>query len=217
MLATRGFLLADSHYHAGMKSPIARAVPAPLAQLIVSIGLSLGLLAAHPAHSAEPAPAALQSIERLDLPRYLGTWHEIARIPNWFQKKCVADTRAEYSLNPDDTVRVVNRCRIQGGELSEAVGEARRVGGPDSARLEVRFAPRWLSWLPLVWGDYWVVDLDPDYQLVAVSEPRREYLWVLARQPQVDPKAYEALLGRLRQQGFDLSRLQRSAQSPAQP
>ena len=185
------------------------------APVIAAIGLSL--LAAASAHSAEPAPAALQTIERLDLPRYLGTWHEIARTPNWFQKKCVADTRADYSLNPSGTVRVVNRCRTHDGELSEAIGEARRVGGPDSARLEVRFAPRWLSWLPLVWGDYWVVDLDPDYQLVAVSEPRREYLWVLARQPQVDPKAYEALLGRLQQQGFDLSRLQRSAQSPVQP
>ncbi len=200
-----------------MKPLIAHAVQASLAQAIAAIGLSLGLLAVAPAYSAEPAPAALQTIERLDLPRYLGRWHEIARTPNWFQKKCIADTQADYSLNPGGTVRVLNRCRTQDGELSEAIGEARRVGGSDSARLEVRFAPAWLSWLPMVWGDYWVVDLDPSYQLVAVSEPRREYLWVLARQPQVDPKAYEALLGRLRQQGFDLSRLQRSMQSPAQP
>jgi len=79
--------------------------------------------------------------------------------------------------------------------------------------LEVRFAPAWLSWVPMVWGNYWVIDLDPAYQLVAVSEPSREYLWVLSRTPTVDAAAYQALLGRLQAQGFDLSKLERSAQA----
>jgi len=72
----------------------------------------------------------------------------------------------------------------------------------------VRFAPAWLSFLPTVWGDYWVIDLDPDYSLVAVSEPAREYLWVLARTPEVEPAAYQALLQRLAAKGFDPARLQ---------
>ena len=174
----------------------------------------LALLVAGSAFGAGTEPAApLKTIDKLDLVRYLGTWHEIARTPNWFQQKCVSDTRAEYRPLDGDRVEVINRCRNADGSLNEAIGEARRVGGPDSARLEVRFAPAWLSWLPLVWGDYWVVDLDPEYQLVAVSEPKREYLWVLARQPQVDAQAYAALLGRLKQQGFDLSKLERSPQS----
>jgi apolipoprotein D and lipocalin family protein len=59
-----------------------------------------------------------------------------------------------------------------------------------------------------VWGDYWVIDLDEAYQLVAVSEPKREYLWVLSRTPKVESAAYEALLGRLKTQGFDLSWLE---------
>ena len=92
----------------------------------------------------------------------------------------------------------------------EALGEARQLGAADSPRLKVRFAPAWLGWLPLVWGDYWVIDLDDAYQLVAVSEPGRDYLWVLSRTPQVDAAAYEALLGRLAAQGFDLKRLERS-------
>ena len=71
----------------------------------------------------------------------------------------------------------------------------------------MRFAPAWLAWLPLVWGDYWVVDLDERYALAAVSEPKREYLWVLSRTPTVSPDAYDALLGRLKAQGFDLNRL----------
>ena len=178
---------------------------------------ALALLVAGSAHAAATEPAPLKTIERLDLVRYLGTWHEIARTPNWFQQKCASDTRAEYRPQSGDTVQVINRCRGADGQLNEAIGEARRVGGPDSARLEVRFAPAWLSWLPFVWGDYWVVDLDPEYQLVAVSEPQREYLWVLARQTQVDPQAYAALLGRLKQQGFDLSKLERSPQSAPPP
>ena len=66
----------------------------------------------------------------------------------------------------------------------------------------------WLSLLPFVWGDYWVIDLDADYQLVAVSEPRREYLWILSRSQTVDPARYAALLDRLRGMGFSLERLQ---------
>jgi apolipoprotein D and lipocalin family protein len=69
----------------------------------------------------------------------------------------------------------------------------------------VRFAPGWLSFLPMVWGDYWVIDLDPDYQLAAVSEPKREYLWILSRTPTVPRQAYAALLDRLARQGFDLA------------
>ena len=178
---------------------------------------ALALLAVGSALGATTEPAPLKTIERLDLVRYLGTWHEIARTPNWFQQKCASDTRAEYRPQSGGTVQVINRCRSADGQLTEAIGEARRIGGPESARLEVRFAPAWLSWLPFVWGDYWVVDLDADYQLVAVSEPQRQYLWVLARQPQVDAQAYSALLGRLKQQGFDLSKLERSPQSAPLP
>ncbi len=157
------------------------------------------------------AQAPLQAIERLDVDRYLGRWYEIARTPNLFQQKCASDISADYALSAGGSLRVVNRCRTVQGELIEAIGEARRVGATDSAQLQVRFAPAWLSWLPWVWGDYWVIDLDSDYQLVAVSEPQRRYLWVLARQPQVDQPAYDALLARLQHKGFDLGRLQRTA------
>lgn len=167
-----------------------------------------GARAADPA----PAPAPLQTIPRLDVQRYLGTWYEIAKYPNRFQRQCVSDTQARYTLLADGQLAVVNRCRQANGEMAEAVGQARQVGAADSPRLKVRFAPAWLSFLPMVWGDYWVIDLDPDYQLVAVSEPQREYLWILARRPQVEPAAYQALLGRLQAQGLDTGRLDMSPQ-----
>lgn len=178
-------------------------------------GLALALVLltplAAPAQTGAPH-GPLQAIERLDVERYLGTWFEIAKYPNRFQRQCVADTQAQYRQRDDGQLDVVNRCRQANGELTEAVGRARQLGAADSPRLEVRFAPAWLSWLPMVWGDYWVIDLDPAYRMVAVSEPKREYLWILSRSPAVDPVAYQALLGRLQAKGFDVSKLEPTAQ-----
>jgi apolipoprotein D and lipocalin family protein len=125
----------------------------------------------------------------------------------------VADTSALYRLRDDGQLDVINRCREASGAMAEAVGRARQNGAADVPKLEVRFAPAWLAWLPMVWANYWVIDLDPGYQLAAVSEPDREYLWILSRTPTVDAGAYQALLGRLRDQGFDLSRLEPTARS----
>lgn len=165
-------------------------------------------------HAPEPAAIAtaakqpLATIPALALPRYMGRWHEIARFPNGFQKKCVAAATADYTLRPDGRVQVVNRCRTADGSVSTAVAEGRRVGPEGSAKLDVRFAPAWLSFLPFVWGKYWVVDLDPGYRLAAVGEPGRDYLWILARTPAIARADYEALLARLAAKGFDVTKLE---------
>lgn len=162
---------------------------------------------------AQPETGALKTIPALDVPRYMGTWFEIARYPAWFQKKCADSSMAEYSLMRDGHVQVINRCRKADGEWMQAIGEARQIGPSTSPRLEVRFAPSWLSFLPFVWGNYWVIDLDEDYQLVAVSEPEKEYLWILSRTPKVDSDRYDRLLSRLKQQGFDLDKLEVTKQN----
>ena len=176
----------------------------------VFIAALFGLLSL--AAGAQAPPSPLTTIESLDVPRYMGTWYEIAKFPNAFQKKCVSATRAEYSMKADGTIQVVNRCKVLGGEFDEAIGTARQVGSATSPKLKVRFAPAWLSFLPFIWGDYWIIDLDPKMQLVAVSEPQRQYLWVLSRTARVEPAAYEALLGRLAQKGFDLHKLELTRQ-----
>lgn len=157
--------------------------------------------------NAGAAQAPLATIEKLDVPRYMGTWYEIAKFPNRFQKMCAGFTRATYSALADGTLQVVNRCRTDDGKTDEAIGVARQLGPSDSPRLKVRFAPAILSFLPMVWGDYWVIDLDPGYQLAAVSEPKREYLWILARTPRIDKASYDALVARLAAQGLDVSKL----------
>ena len=78
----------------------------------------------------------------------------------------------------------------------------------------MRFAPSWLGALPFVWGDYWVIDLDNDYQLAAVSDAKREYLWILSRGTHVAPEVYNALVRRLQAQGFDTTQLQPTAHRP---
>ena len=174
------------------------------------ITASVILLATAPAFAQ--SVAALNSIPILDVSRYLGRWYEIAKLPNWFQKKCVSDTSADYSLMPNGVLRVQNQCRLQNGERDQAIGVARQIGGVSSAKLEVRFAPDWLSALPFVWGNYWVVDLDEAYSLAAVSEPKREYLWILSRTPAVDASRYAALLVRLAAMGLDIHKLESTVQ-----
>ena len=156
------------------------------------------------------ASTPLETIAALDVPRYMGTWYEIAKYPNWFQRKCAQGTRADYRLAEAGQVSVTNRCRTADGETIEAMGLARQIGPVTSPKLQVRFAPAWLSFLSFVWGNYWVIDLDEAYQLAAISEPGRDYLWILARTPTVDAGAYDALLARLAARGFDLKRLERS-------
>ena len=165
--------------------------------------------------TATPAPLPpVSTIATLDVPRYMGTWYEIAKFPNRFQAKCVANTRARYLAQTDGSVQVLNSCVTADGSTIDALGRAIQVGATTSPKLQVRFAPAWLSWLPQVWGDYWVIDLDADYQLAAVSDSQREYLWVLSRTPQVNDKAYGALMERLKAQHFEVQKLERTVQTP---
>ena len=184
--------------------------------LITLFGLCLALSAAGLQAQTAPTPASTQAplptIAALDVPRYMGRWYEIAKFPNWFQRKCVADTSANYQLLADGSVEVLNQCRQKNGEMQQALGAARQIGPATSPKLQVRFAPAWLSVLPFVWGNYWVIDLDERYELVAISEPKREYLWVLSRSPQVEPARYQALLSRLKALGLDTDKLEVTVQ-----
>lgn len=158
------------------------------------------------------AAAPLPTVSAIEVPRYLGTWYEIAKFPNWFQKKCVGNTRAQYSVRSDGSLQVINRCKLASGDMDEAIGAARQIGNVSSPKLQVRFAPQWLSIIPAVWGDYWVIDLDDNYQWAAVSEPGREYLWILSRTPRMDPKTYANLLVRLTGLGLDVQKLELTPQ-----
>jgi lipocalin/uncharacterized protein YbjT (DUF2867 family) len=165
-------------------------------------------LAAAPAQTPPP----VRTVPFVELDRYAGEWFEIARFPNRFQRQCVGDVRATYARRADGRIDVVNRCRTAEGE-TEARGVARIVDEQTFAKLQVRFAPAWLSWLPMVWGDYWIIGLAPDYSWAVVGDPGREYLWILARAPHLDDASIAAARAAARDNGFDLTRLVTTSQS----
>jgi apolipoprotein D and lipocalin family protein len=172
--------------------------------------LSLVLLAAadslaQPAPPAAPAP--LRTVERVDLDRYLGTWHEIARYPFRIQEQCARDTVAVYSARDDGAIGVLNRCLRADGSVFAAEGVAQVIDTQSKARLQVSFLPAWLRWLPVGRGDYWVIDLAPDYRYAVIGEPQRRYLWILARTPQLDAQTFRGITERLAAQGYDPARL----------
>ena len=159
-------------------------------------------IAALPAFAAEP----VRSVPELDVSRYAGQWHEIAHLPVFFQRKCVGDITAAYTLRDDGMLGVANACRTGDGDRDSAEGIARRVEG-HPGRLQVRFAPDWLSWLPMVWAEYWVIDLDPGYQWAVVGSPNRKYLWILSRMPTMERALFEQIKARARTMGYDLEPL----------
>jgi len=152
------------------------------------------------------------TVPQVELGRYVGKWYEIARLPNKFQAACVSDVTAEYTLKADGEIKVVNTCRKTDGTLDTVNGIAKVNDQITLAKLKVRFAPEWLSWLPLVWGDYWVIDLAPDYSVSVVGEPGRDYLWILSRTPTLSNAVYQEVTARATAQGFDTARLIKTKQ-----
>ena len=142
----------------------------------------------------------LATVTRVELDRYVGKWHEIAKIPNRFQRQCIADTTANYARNADGTIAVVNRCRTRDGQFDEAYAIARVVDPGSNARLEVSFFSLF-GWRP-VWGDYWVLALGHDYDYAVVGEPGRRYGWILARTPALPVATRDTINQQLRELGY---------------
>jgi len=169
-----------------------------LMALITSVGM---------ATAKEPELTVVDSVE---LDRYLGVWYEISSYPAWFQRNCTA-VSANYSLRDDGLIKVVNSCRKGSldGRLKQATGRAKVVDTETNAKLKVSFFGPF-------WGNYWIIDLDPDYQWAVVSEPKRKYLWILSRTRSMDDDTYEQILVRLTQKGYDPDGLQRTVQPDPQ-
>jgi apolipoprotein D and lipocalin family protein len=140
--------------------------------------------------------------------QYLGTWFEIARLPNRFENKCIAPITANYSINPDNKNQliVVNQCNTKDNSSDVATGIASFAQSVNVGKLTVTFLPKWLRWLPFGSGDYWV--LYTDYDTVAViGAPDHEYLWILARSTDLNQNVLEKALLIAKNQGFDTTKL----------
>jgi len=206
-------MLVFAHRHRIVRASVVRTHPRVARRWAAAVVLVAAATLPLAAASAQ-APAPVRTVPVVDLDRYAGNWFEIARFPNRFQRQCVGDVRASYARRADGNIDVVNRCRTADGR-TEARGVARIVDERTFARLKVRFAPAWLSWLAPVWGDYWVIGLAADYSWAVVGDPGREYLWILARAPHLDDASVAAARAAARASGFDVERLVTTPQAEA--
>lgn len=153
-----------------------------------------------PVNRAADAPP-LQTVESVDLERYLGRWYEIARFPNTFEENCEGVT-ADYGRRDDGLISVTNTCYegSPGGEKKVAEGRARVVDETTNAKLKVSFFGPF-------WGDYWIIGLADDYSLALVGEPEGRYLWILSRTPEISDEVREQALSELQAMGYDTDKL----------
>lgn len=148
----------------------------------------------------------LKTVQFVDMDRYIGRWYEIARYEHRFQEGCVG-SRATYTRRDDGKISVLNEC-YEGsfsGKLRSAKGKAWIVDRESNAKLKVSF-----FW-PFA-GDYWIIDLGPEYEYAVVGHPTRKYLWILSRTAAMQEEVYRAILARLQEQEYDITKLIRTEQ-----
>ncbi len=168
--------------------------------IVLSVITTMGLAGV----AALDRKGELEVVGAVDLSRYVGRWYEIARLPNRFEKKCGDSVTATYTLRSDGKVDVVNRCRKANGEYTTAAGKAKIVDKKTNAKLKVTF-----FW-PF-YGDYWILDLGPNYEYAVVGAPNRDYLWILSRTPQLNEQLYQRLLTEMATRGFATDRMIRTS------
>lgn len=176
-------------------------------QLTTKLAISAGIVAIFAACSTanESTLAPMPVVASVDVARYLGTWHQVAWIPNSFQGDCASDTKATYTLDGKD-LQVQNQCKDANGKTTEAIGIAKIVDGSNNAKLRVSF------FRPF-YGNYWVLALDPDYKWVLVGEPKRTFGWVLARETTLDAATLNQILDRAMNLGYDRAAFKMSPSS----
>lgn len=153
------------------------------------------------------ATTELSTVESVDIKKYSGTWYEIARLPNFFQKKCSC-VKVEYTLRDDGKVEIKNQCKNKEDldEIIEANGLAEIKDTKTNAKLKVSFVPLFKH-LMLFAGDYWIIALNENYNYAVIGEPNREYLWIISRAPQIQNSELEKCKKIATEKGYNLDKL----------
>jgi apolipoprotein D and lipocalin family protein len=149
-------------------------------------------------NNSQPIP-----VPKVDIQKYAGIWYEIAKIPNSFQDHCAYGTTAEYKIEPDGDIIVINKCYDTEGELDIAEGVANVVDKNTNAKLEVSFVS-FLGIRPF-WGDYWIIGLGENYDYAIIGHPERKYGWILSRTPSLPDEKMKAIFAILIEKGHDRS------------
>jgi apolipoprotein D and lipocalin family protein len=179
---------------------------------LLALGIFLPLAAISPAPARAEVPEAV-ALEHADINRFMGRWYEIARLPNNQERACARDVVSTYERRTESAIRVVNVCRNAEGELERSQGVARIRDGLSQAKLEFRFAPLALAWLPFLWDDWWILEVAPEYSYMMAGDPSHQRLWIYARTRELDDTTYRTLVAHAAAQGYDTTRLVRTPQS----
>lgn len=175
-------------------------------RIILIMLLSIQILSGS-GNDQKEVPATVESV---DLEKYVGKWYEIARIPNRFQDQCARNTTAEYSINDDGEITVINSCVKEDDSINRVKGVAKIVKNSSNTKLKVSF----FSFLGIrpFWGDYWIIGLAEDYSWAVIGGPERKYGWILARQPYLEEGEMNKIIAILRQKGYHPDDFQKSVQ-----
>lgn len=142
----------------------------------------------------------LPTVKELDINQYAGTWYEISRLPNSFEKNldCVTAT---YRVKDNGKIEVINRGRkTDSNKWKDIKGSARVKDPAYPGRLKVTFFWHFA-------GDYYVMERNGDYTVALVGSPTRNFLWVLSKSPEMEPTYYQELLKKARDEGFDTDQM----------
>ncbi len=147
---------------------------------------------------------AIDTVNDLQVERYMGLWHQLGAIPQDFAEDCVRNTTAEYKILEDSSIEVLNSCEEENGDLSVAEGRARvNADFQVNSKLEVTFVNVFGTWLWNLSGDYWVIDLDPDYQWSLVGHPELSGLYILSRTPTLPNSRLKSMRDFMESVGYD--------------
>ena len=155
--------------------------------------------------------ADIAAVRDFEPERYMGTWYEIARLPQYFERD-LDEVTAQYTLNDDGTIKVVNS-GVKNGQPQSITGTA-KLKDPDAKPLtgELRVSFFWPFY-----SDYRVIELAPDYSYAVVTGGSRDYLWVLARKPTMDQAQLDGILERAKANGFEITNLEYPKPAPEKP
>lgn len=200
-------LAAFSAYAAPM------SVPSTTTSSATSDKTTTATLAIKPSSIIHKSASTPTTVDSVDLEQYAGTWYEIGRLPMYFQRNCASDVTATYTGKTDGSgITVLNKCNGEDGTAITAEGLAKPADNTGS-KLRVSFLPSWIRWLPVGRADYWVLARDADYQTALVGTPDKEYLWLLARSPNITQQTYAKYREIAQQQGYDLKEFKLTTQT----
>lgn len=147
----------------------------------------------------------VEVVDKLDLQKYLGHWYEIAAIPYHFEKGCHC-SQANYSVNTDGTIKILNACKRDSVNNKYDVKEGKAWVKGNPAKLQLEF------FFPFD-ARYWVLQVDRKYRYAMVGEPTKKHLWILSRTPTLSKRIYKKLVKFAENQGFPTNELEMTDQS----